>query len=83
MIDRAPATIAPHVLENRGQPGPTVRARPEAVKRLKRLHHRFLYQVFGFGSIPLEPHGQPEQPIEVGQGLRLEGSPRRVGGGWR
>jgi hypothetical protein len=53
------------------------------VKRLKRLYHRFLHQVFGFGPIPLEPHGQPEQPIEVGQGLRLEGSPRRVDAGWR
>jgi hypothetical protein len=53
------------------------------VKRLKRLHHRFLHQVFGIGPIPLEPHRQPEQPIEVGQGLRLEGSPRSVDGGWR
>jgi len=53
------------------------------VKRLERLHHRLLHQVFGLVPIPFEPQRETEQPVDVRQGFRLEGGPRVVVGGWR
>ena len=77
------APVAPHVLQNRHEPGAAVRAGLKPVKRLKRLDHRFLYEVFCFRAIPLEPQGQTEQSVDVRQGFRLKGGPHVIVGGRR
>jgi len=71
------------VLEDRRQPRSAVRAGLESVKRLKRLHHRFLHEILGFGAVSLEPHCQPKQAIDVRQSFRLKGGPYVVVDGWR
>ena len=77
------APVAPHVLENRREPGATVGAWLEAVKRLEGLQHRFLHQVFGLGPVAFEPHRQTEEPIRVRKGFRLECCPHVLAGGSR
>jgi len=75
---RRPAPVTTHVLKDRDQPRPAVGAGGEAVKGRQRLHQGVLDQILGFAAIPLPPHRQPEQPIDVRHRLRLEGSPVSV-----
>ena len=59
------AAIGAKVLQDRGQPGATIRARRKTVERLKCLRQRFLYEIFRLGSIALEPHRQTKKPVDV------------------
>ena len=45
------------------------------MKRLERFEQRGLDEVFGFISSTLEPHGEPEESIQVRQNFGLERSP--------
>ncbi len=65
-----------HTGPRRGERGLTMQQAP--VKRSKGLFQGLLNEILGFGAVPLEPHRQPEQPIQVGKGCRLECCPDPV-----
>jgi hypothetical protein len=76
-IDRpfARRPIADDALQDRDEPGPTVRAGLIAVKRLQRLHHGVLHDIFSVGAVPYEPQRQAEQAGRMRQHLSLECQP--------
>jgi hypothetical protein len=72
--------VASQVLEDRDEPGAAIGARRVAVEGTQRLEERVLHQVLGLLAVPLEPHREPEEAIEMRQRLRFEGRPRFLAG---
>ena len=48
------------------------------MERLERLHQRLLDEILRLGAIALEPHGVPEQPVDVRHGLGFEREPAAI-----
>src|SRR5262245_59200727 len=70
-----PQGVGAHTVEDRVEPRPDVRTRPETVEPTERAEERLLDEVLGVGGVAGHAKGGPIETLEVGQRFCLESFP--------